>query len=45
MMPIIGMYMASSWSPFTPSYQYWLEIFPAGLGYSIFLCCSLGKAT
>ncbi len=42
-MPVLGMYMASNWGPFTRSYEYWLEIFPSGLGYSIFLCCSLGK--
>lgn len=41
-MPIISIYVASFWSESTSEFSYTAEIFPAGLGYSIFLCCSLG---
>lgn len=40
-MPIISIYLASYWSESTPEWKFAAEVFPAGLGYSIFLCCSL----
>lgn len=40
-MPIIGIYSASHWTGETPSWRFMLDVFPAGLGYSMFLCCSL----
>jgi hypothetical protein len=42
-MPILGIYSASKWSEKTPEWAYWAAVFPAGLGYSIFLCCGLGR--
>lgn len=40
-MPILGIYSASYWSSSTPGWHYVLDVFPTGLGYSMFLCCSL----
>ena len=41
-MPILAIFSAKNWTEQTSELQYWLAIFPAGLGYSIFLCCGLG---
>lgn len=42
-MPIAGIWAASRWNRETEEWVFYLEVFPAGLGYSIFLCCSLGE--
>ena len=44
-MPILAIYSASTWTKDTPEWVYWAAVFPAGLGYSIFLCCGLGKSS
>ncbi|KAG7531600.1 hypothetical protein FFLO_04259 [Filobasidium floriforme] len=40
-MPILSIYSASKWTRDTPEWAYWAAVFPAGLGYSIFLCAGL----
>ncbi len=42
-LPVFSVYLASTWKPSTPEWVYWLTVFPSGLGYSSFLCCSLGE--
>ncbi|GHJ86755.1 hypothetical protein NliqN6_3157 [Naganishia liquefaciens] len=40
-MPIISIFLASFWNEETAEWKFAAEVLPAGLGYSIFLCCSL----
>jgi hypothetical protein len=35
--------LAIAWTPQWPWWGYYLTLFPASLGYSVFLCCQLGQ--
>lgn len=39
---ILSIFRASMWNKRTPRWEYWVDVFPAGLGYSMYLCCALG---